>query len=490
MKTLTKKTGKLALALVLAISMLLSLASCTPEAPPPEPEKPISYFILQLENEDVLVDENGAEIMRAEFIDYIPEATWLNDVTMSYVAVSRWVSCECIEEDDIITTALYSTDGTMLQDFKEVTYAPAFGEYIICASDDFIFYAIEYMDVEGEGAFSNIINVNTGEVLFENILKVVELDENTFVLYGFNSGAIYVVDVEGNILHTFPEGSNYQYFEKYGEYYVVVAAEPVEFNFDYDYYILNAQFEPVQINDTAHSYLWPSFNSNTSYPYLLAPHTDDFTMCDVIDITTLEVVHSLYGVDAYYENTYIALDEDTRVVGIYLKDGTLLATIKNLYGTFPPQGEEGRTFCFIDNETGDVVHMRDDGTEIARRHFEGNFLVSCEGNIIKIDYLAPNGVILYDKELNEIESKPYVAVESYSLMNDIIIAAYLDEDNSLTSDLLDVDGTVLLENVSVSWARDYTRLVAEQDGCIGIIDGTGTWLCKYNKATGEIVAPT
>ena len=486
MKTLTKKTGKLALALVLAISMLLSLASCTPGTqPPPEPEKPTSYFILQLENEDVLADSNGNEIMRAERLDF-PYSYSTNLYVKDYVMATQLIESEEAGAPPIPNVALYKADGTQLFDFEECRYYSAFGEFIIKSND--VYYEL-YFHTEDESHYSNLINVNTGEVLIEDVWSCEMLDETTFALRTKDGIVKYIVDVNGNILHTFAEEDQYSGITIFGDYYIVMINN-LQLN-TLEYFILDTNFTPVPVGNKSYNYIFAGEGvpTSTDYPYALASY-NGFDV-DVIDVTTGEVVLTGVGVHSYFENCYVAsvmpeATADSIGIGLYSTDGTLYATWSGYYAVLSPTENMPRRFCFADLETGDVVVMDDTGTVLAQEHLADDvFWVRNRGNLIEISFEYIDDTFLVDENLNRIDfgGLDYGSVFPVNGTEDTFYGT-ATEDGVDMYYLFSIDGTVLLEKCDKLWPTYDGYVFAEQYGYFGIVDSNGNWVYKTEGTFG------
>ena len=444
----------------------------------------IICFILSDVDEDVLVDTNGNEIMRAENLSF----PFLDKIgKKSFVASSRKGEYNEVMQKDDWVRSLYSLDGALLLDsMTNRVFISAFGDYVVISN-----YVTESSDtMDGEEPFSNLINAYTGEILFEDIHQIFQLDENRFVLININMCVVYVTDIEGNILHTFPEERCYRGIEKYGNSYAVQKNNsPEESIFDADWIFLNERFEPLELEGSPYQSLFIT-DDYTDFPYLMAnPHSDsDSDMRYVIDTLKGEVVYSAQGLREYYENCYII--NTVKSNSFYTKDGTLFADLKHDYRSLPATESRGRLFYYRHPENRDIVCMDETGTVLAQKHLMDDLpsIQRC-GDFIKVEHESL-GAFLVDENLNVRNpgGKTYKSFNHAKHYGNFYTALYKDENGETIFDILSADGIILAEGVapfySNNWDHRQGYVGVNTAEYSGIVDSNGNWVYRIDKAVG------
>ena len=489
MKTPFTKISSRIFAMLCVTVLAFSLTACTPNAPQPEEE--VAYFILPLENEYILVDTNGNEIMRAGWLEYLPrysenpEYIVAGDTSTFYDAVI------------VQPTALYSINGTLLFDAVECKYLYVFGNFVIRTNiPEEVFTAGEEYDAEK--MFSELINVETGEVLYSDILYASVIDENLVALYNIDYTLHSLVDLEGNHISNVISNEPIYSISKLEDYYIVSIHE-----YGYTCVILNEEFnlagEELKLGE-----FHRIGQVSAGFPYM-GIYDYGGALTSIIDIATGEEVFATCAMIDYYGNFYTTFAEtiyyDTNAT-LFSIDGTELATFPiSTFIYIPAEGDTSARFYYADIKTGDIVCMSETGEILMQKHLADNvytirllknglFEISSLENIFSLQI-----VILVNSNLDSVitSGREYISFNNY-MYSDLIIGSYIIEKEALYPTfcvfaLFTADGEFIADDLlDVLGYDDGFIAVQHIDGYFGIIDTEGNWLCRFDKATGEVIA--
>ena len=461
---------------ILAFALAFTLASCTQEKPPEETSTAsVTHFIVNLDNNiSVLVDANGNEIMRSEYMNS-PNGYYSNSAEVPFVVVwnSDVVTDENGRETEISLSALYSIDGTLLQDFQECSYTAAFGDFIIRTN----YYMAD--SVEQEELFSDLINAYTGEVLYHNIDQVSVQEENFIVLYNTEMKIAAIVDSSGAAIDGLSLASSYYSIDKYGDYFLGYTSRvdnetgyPI-----YEIFILNEQLEPI-----SSAY----YSIISCAPYFLAERDDN--MVDVIDPATGKVIFQeqfllYYGDDYYIYRVYLENYESLFV--LHNSNGTRLTSSTSYFAALPAEEDKPLRFYFVSSNNADVICIDKNGEVLAQQHFSNDtYYVEVCGNLLSVSVLPENEYVqqtcfLVDADLNviDLDGRVYTSIYALSHNDNRFHAYYTTEQGFSAYDILDANGNVLLEISDIQYSVEG-YLVVTQGAYAGVVDVDGNWLFR------------
>ena len=494
MKTPFTKINSRIFAMLCVIALAFSLTACTPNTPPPEEE--VFYFILPLENEYMLVDTNGNEIMRASWLEYLPRYSAENIEYIVAGDTSTFYNVVIVQP-----TALYSINGTLLFEAVECKYLYAFGNFVIRTNiPEEVFTAGEEYDAEE--MFSELINVETGEVLYSDILSASVIDENLVALFNVDYTLHSLVDLEGNHISNVISDKPIYSISKHEDYYIVSTHE-----YGYTYIILDAEFNPIG-EEVRLGEFHRIGQVSAGFPYM---GIRDYggALTSVIDITTGEEVFTAPAMIGYYGNFYTAFAEEIYYdmnATLFNIDGTELATFPiSTFIYIPAEGDAPARFYYADIKTGDIVCMSETGEILLQKHLADDvYIISLSGNgLLEITNSIQNEngfinkrALLVDLNLDDIVDNrhEYIHFANSQMFNGIIAASYSLIDDNYEYEMFVVaiytaDGEFIMENLlDVYMCRNGFVAVRHIDGYVGIMDTQGNWLCKFNYTTGEAIA--
>lgn len=458
------------------------------------------HYIIPTETADILVDQDGNEIMRGEHLNLLT----------SYVTVTisapRYVSSYTyLKEDDVdvhgddFSSTLYSVDGTLLLPTTQGRYVEAFGDYVIHTNLDSYYYE---KGVDKSTYYSNLINVTTGEIVYENIRSAEPLSNGLYALRQIDETLLGIVDVNASEVFGFPLEKYFDGFYPHGDYYSTWWRDPTDPNFNslqssYFYTILNSQFEPILPEDDQISRI-----SYIAGPYFLIGYHDGATQAFNAD--TQELVGSMptlsyFDGEIYFfhsEELYDTHYRENYVMGKY-NENDPFPIAASMIRYYDDSGDNAfpipNTFAFIDFFTNDICVIDRDGTITA----------SIPSNALGMYFVSPNRIIasslyvdgtrlqghhLLNDDLQVLTDPSSNYEDIYQSQNNPYLVAYTyhpaddPADDIRFFDLLDFDGNVLVADLqSIIWQTD-DRLVVEWNGEVGLIDYYGNWVYKVDPS--------
>lgn len=499
---MNKRTFKILFSMMMSVALLLSLASCSSanrntggKDGTPAKASPF-YYIIPAGEADIVVDQNGNEIMRGKDLSLLSPNGY--NSTPNYIISTRYVSTG---EDEygypvgVSYSTLYSIDGTLLLDEEKTSYRQAFGKYVISTN-------MSYMDTysETDTSFSNLIDPTTGAILYENVGYVTFLGENYIALNGTNGAIVDVVDSSGQHIEAFPVDLGYNGIEKYGDYYIASYITTADGSDDYSsmtwhYVLLDDTFSPI-----SKQYNFISHNNNA---YFFCSDEYDGTV-SVLDATTGSIVFEAddlyyYDNELYVTRTY----ENTTTYMLYTADDTLLLTTENSFSM--RYNEDGLLshIYYIDPETNNAVCVDRTGTETARNTtLVAESVTIVTENLVLIETVVPAEetslfgfyqYCLFDNSLHPVGNSPYT-YDGYIYQPtdtaNYFVASRRNTQGAYATlyDVLDLKGNLKLENIKMIHESTDDRLVVEWGFAVGLIDVNGNWVYKtsaFGSAAGD-----
>ena len=447
---------------------------------------PPMLFTVNNGNETIIVNENGEEVMRGQFISLITNMGENGVVAHYFIAKEHHELVGYSNEYGYPLFNTYSTvydgRGTVLLTDVEGHYRAGYGNYLL--------YSVpSYLIEEWENS-QYLTNPFTGDVI-ENI-SYIDIYSNIVALHSYDYFT-YLTDFEGNVPQNYPTDLHFSSIEKYGDYYIT------------EYYVdgnLNTIAWDSQFNQLTRVY---GYDIEYIGGYFICKDSYDGSV-EIYDPIADEIIipDVPYSIFYYNGEVYAYYTQ----FGAYIRkvaDNSIIASV-NIWdlGYRPTQTGIINRFYY---QVGDIIYAIDaSGNEIARVQLPNStgygIEMLCENLFYtQAQYEASNGqqvsrMVLIDENLNvlDIGTADYMYMESFTTSDgETYITAIKSNDvanayNSILFDVLDAQGNLLVENLKSVRYEGGEYLYVESGFYVGIMRLDGTWLYKasiFNNVEDE-----
>ncbi len=474
------------LSTLLSISLFLSLFTACSLVQSDGNIQPVWCYIIPTETESILVDEDGNEILKKQNLYLIAEHI---SPPSQYGANLVLQPSAFVVETDIpidsfslhffdISSALYSTDGTLLQDFKPGIYKEGFGNYVLHTNA--LYYGEDY-PLYDSVYFSNLIDATTGDILFEHVGVISFLDENMFAVFSDTWDLIAVVNKNGEPIADLSDLNIHNLIEKHGDYYIISSGDEGYYLLDKDFQIISSAYYLIQPNfENATYFIGIRYDEELQFPYF------------IIDVSTKEEFPVKSSTVYYDENVLLTQEKVNQEFGLmrtilYNHDGGIIATSSR--AIFPIREENAdaaKAFFIIGDDFDSITVIDENGTQLA-------YL----GDIAIHSFTFLPAINCIDVSLSfaeETASLYYILDDSLTCLTPgdkatrfydegLPFYIFYHENTSFPNSpwrtgIADFENNIKIQNIAEVYSFSSTRLVIEKDGYVGLVDVEGNWVYK------------
>lgn len=372
-------------------------------------------------------------------------------------------------------SALYDTEGNLLEDWQETGYSGGLGSYIMR-------WANSGSMLDGWRGSSYLYNIYTKERIYEGINYLYSMGDGQWAAMDGAGVMMGILDAQANAILGFPMQREFGYTYTWGKGYITTlqgtnagCTAVLDANFD----VLYTAEADVYLSGMGDWLVEQNWEANESR---------------ILD-SDFEEVYAIQGearIDYYDGETMLLYDYNIRY-GTVLCDGNG-NEIGDAYEWVVPGSAYGNYDAeqFVAYRDG-ILYMLDGG---------GNELARKEGECYSCEYVAPGRYVLYGTS-GEVSPRggsddAYVLVDenlealsdTYGFLYNCYVPYAQEEDGYLEGgwysdsyarakiDVLDVDGNIVLADVTEVQEYAADRFVVVWGFSCGLVDRQGNWLYK------------